>query len=269
MHGLGNDFVVIDAINQAIALSADQLRQIADRKSGIGCDQILLIEKPSSPEIDFRYRIFNADGSEVAQCGNGARCFARFVTDQGLSDKNPISVETNTGQLLLNLKAEGWVTVNMGIPEFEPAHIPITSSDVQDWHDLNQGKLSAHFAVAQIGNPHAVILVDDADTAPVEAVGSWLEQHPFFPERVNVGFLQVIDRTTAKLRVFERGVGETQACGSGACAAVAIGVKLGWFDPKVNIQLLGGELTIEYAGVGKPIFLTGPTASIYHGTIEL
>ena len=269
MHGLGNDFVVIDAINQPITLSPDQFRQIADRKHGIGCDQTLLVEKPKHPKADFKYRIFNADGSEVAQCGNGARCFAQFVRDQGMSDQNPIRVETNAGQLVLNLKDEGWVTVNMGTPEFEPASIPIASSHSQDWYELNQDELSARFAVAQIGNPHAVILVDDTDTAPIETIGPWLQQHPFFPEGVNVGFLQMLDRTAAKLRVFERGVGETQACGSGACAAVAIGVKLGWFDPSVKIQLLGGELTIEYAGVGKPIFLTGPTASIYHGTIEL
>ncbi len=270
MHGLGNDFVVIDAINQVVSLDVAQFQYLADRKQGVGCDQILLVERPTGDEAEFRYRIINADGSEVAQCGNGARCFARFVRDKGLTNNAEIVVETNAGTLILNAHDDNTVTVNMGKPTFSPASIPIKSDAEKPMYQLAGPTGEAlSFAVTNIGNPHAVIQVDDVELAPVETLGAWFEAHDFFPERVNVGFMQVVSRGEFRLRVFERGVGETRACGSGACAAMATGYQSGLFDETTQAHLTGGDLTLQYSGSGSPVFLTGPTASIFEGKIEL
>lgn len=270
MHGLGNDFVVIDAINQAINLSGEQIRCIADRHFGVGCDQLLLVEKPVNANADFKYRIFNADGSEVAQCGNGARCFARFVSEKRLTDKREITVDTDAGQLILRLTEHGLVTVNMGVPRHSPAQIPLlASSEAKQYHADSTRCGAVEFAALSMGNPHAVLQVDDVATAPVSTLGAELESHPLFPQRVNVGFMQVVSRSQIKLRVYERGAAETLACGSGACAAVVAGIELGLLDSRVHVALPGGELTIEWAGRGFPVMMTGPAISVFEGQIEL
>lgn len=270
MHGLGNDFVVIDAINQAIDLTPEQIRFIADRHFGVGCDQLLLVEKPVNANADFKYRIFNADGSEVAQCGNGARCFARFVSNHGLTDKREIVVDTDAGQLILHLTEQGLVTVNMGVPRHQPAQIPLLADQESlRYHTATTSAGEVEFAAVSMGNPHAVLLVEDVASAPVAALGAELESHPLFPQRVNVGFMQVVERKRINLRVYERGAAETLACGSGACAAVVAGIELGLLDSHCSVRLPGGELIIEWAGRGQPVFMTGPAVSVFEGQIDL
>jgi diaminopimelate epimerase len=269
MHGLGNDFVVLNAVTQPLSVTPAQVRFIADRHIGIGCDQVLLVEKPTSATADFKYRIFNADGSEVAQCGNGARCFARFVRDKNLSTKEEIRVDTDSGQLLLKLTADGLVTVNMGVPRHLPAEIPLqTETEALLYHLAINGQV-IDFGAVSMGNPHAVIQVTDVNVAPLDTVGAMLESHPFFPQRANIGFMQIIDRQHIKLRVFERGAGETLACGSGACAAVVIGREQQLLDEAVTVQLPGGTLQIRWAGRGTPVEMTGPAVSVFEGQIAL
>lgn len=269
MHGLGNDFVVLDGVRQQVSLSPEQLRFLADRHFGVGFDQLLLVEPATQPGVDFRYRIFNADGSEVEQCGNGARCFARFVFDQGLTDKREIRVETKRGVIAPRLEADGQVTVDMGAPRFAPAEIPFISDSDAVVQSLDLDGTTVDISVVSMGNPHAVQLVADVDTAPVAVHGPLTESHPRFPERVNAGFLQVVDRHSARLRVYERGSGETLACGTGACAAVVAGIRRGLLDSPVRVATRGGELTIAWAGPGQPVLMTGPAVTVFTGEIEL
>lgn len=269
MHGLGNDFVVIDCVNQDIELNEVQVRFIADRHFGVGCDQLLLVEKAQTAGIDFKYRIFNADGGEVEQCGNGARCFARFVHDKGLSSKNPLSVETNTGIIQLHVQDDGQVTVNMGVPEFTPAKIPFTAEARSNTYPLEVGGETLTIGAVSMGNPHAVITVDSIETAPVERLGPLVENHPLFPRRVNAGFMQIVDNGYIRLRVYERGAGETLACGTGACAAVVIGRQQGHLNAKVRVDLPGGSLQIVWEGEGQPVMMTGPATTVFEGRIKL
>lgn len=269
MHGLGNDFIVIDAISQTLALTSAQIRFLADRHFGVGCDQLLLVEKPVSANADFKYRIFNADGSEVAQCGNGARCFARFVRDKNLTAKNEIRVDTDAGQLVLQLNQDGLVSVNMGIPRHAPLQIPVQASAEAKLYHLNIDNVEVNFGAVSMGNPHAVLTVTDIAAAPVQELGEKLESHPFFPERANIGFMQVVNRNQINLRVFERGAGETMACGSGACAAVVIGIEQGLLEPEVKVSLPGGDLQIRWQGRGTPVFMTGAAVSVFEGVIDL
>lgn len=269
MHGLGNDFVVIDAINQSVELSDSQYRFIADRRLGIGCDQILLVEKPRSETTDFYYRIINADGSEVEQCGNGARCFARFVQEKGLSEKSEISVGTNAGDIRLLLQDDGLVRVNMGVPQLKPEAIPFIAVEQAVTYELVVDHLSVELSAVSIGNPHAVVRVQSVATAPLENIGPLLESHVRFPQHCNVGFMQVVDRQQIKLRVFERGVGETMACGTGACAAVVSGRLLGLLDERVKVTLPGGDLIIEWPGEGCSIMMSGPAVTVFDGSIQL
>ncbi len=269
MHGLGNDFVVIDAINQAINLDADQIRLIADRHFGVGCDQLLLVEKPVSPNAAFKYRIFNADGGEVAQCGNGARCFARFVREKSLSSDDEITVDTDAGQLILHFDDEGLITVNMGVPRHQPAQIPLAMEEERNLYGLSLNGKSIEFAAVSMGNPHAVLIVEDVLNAPVASMGAELERHPLFPARVNVGFMQIVDRQNVKLRVYERGAAETLACGSGACAAAVAGIDQGLLESSVNVDLPGGRLKVSWAGRGFPVLMTGPAVTVYEGQIRI
>jgi len=269
MHGLGNDFVVIDALSQSVALTPAQLRFIADRHFGIGCDQILLIEAPTVPGVDFRYRIYNADGGEVEQCGNGVRCFARFVLDKHLTSKREISVETQAGIISTQVGANGLITVNMGVPQFVPADIPFIADIQAQAYMLDVAGQRISLGAVSMGNPHAVMQVDNIDTAPVAILGPQIERHASFPRRVNAGFMQVIDRSHIRLRVYERGAGETRACGTGACAAVAVGRQQGLLDETVTVDLPGGTLLIRWAGEGKPVWMTGPAVSVFEGKIEL
>jgi diaminopimelate epimerase len=269
MQGLGNDFVVIDGIQQQIALSPAQIRQIADRHFGIGCDQLLLVEPAQHPDADFRYRIFNADGGEVEQCGNGARCFARFVRAKGLTDKERITVETMQGLLVLNMQPDNLVTVNMGVPQFTPAAIPFTASAQARDYPLKVADKTIRIGAVSMGNPHAVMQVDDIQTAPVTSLGPLLEQHPAFPQRVNAGFMQVTSASAISVRVYERGVGETLACGSGACAAMVIGRLWGLLEETVHVRLTGGTLIISWSGEGQPVMMTGPAEFVFEGKIEL
>ena len=269
MHGLGNDFVVFDAIHQHIDLTPEQCRCIADRHFGIGCDQILLVEPPRLPGTDFHYRIFNADGSEVEQCGNGARCFARFVRDRGLSGKDVIEVGTYSGPITLYLEDDGNVRVNMGIPVLEPAEIPFQAAERQSDYALEVGGEVHRIGAVSMGNPHAVLRVDAVEEAPVERLGPLIEHHPRFPERVNVGFMAVQSRDRIRLRVFERGTGETLACGTGACAAVVAGRVQGLLDQRVRVTLPGGDLVIEWRGEGRPLWMSGPAAEVFRGNITL
>jgi len=269
MHGLGNDFVVIDAIAQAVDLTAEQVRFLADRRFGVGCDQLLLVERPQTAEADFRYRIYNADGGEVEQCGNGARCFARFVRDKGLTDRDTIRVETLGGPITLVVEADGQVRVNMGVPRLEPAEIPFTAPTHAERYDLDVDGTRYAIGAVSMGNPHAVLRVDDVDTAPVESLGPRIESHPSFPNRVNAGFMQLVDRGHIRLRVFERGAGETLACGTGACAAAVVGRLQGLLDDTVAVDLPGGRLVISWNGPGEPVFMTGPATNVFEGTIEL
>ncbi len=268
MHGLGNDFVVIDTLTQHVRLSTTLIAQLADRKRGVGCDQVLVIEPPTEPDIDFNYRIFNADGSEVQQCGNGARCFARYVHDRQLTGKQRIRVKTVNRVLELTLEKNGLVTVDMGAPEFAPAALPF-DAEAAERYALELTERTVEIAALSMGNPHAVMLVDDIDTAPVAELGPQIEGHPRFAERVNAGFMQVINRSEIALRVYERGVGETEACGSGACAAVAAGIRWGLLDSTVTVKLLRGELTISWPGADAPLLMTGPAVNVYQGRIRL
>ena len=269
MHGLGNDFVVIDAIHQPVRLSAEQVRFIADRHFGVGCDQVLLVESSSREEVDFRYRIFNADGDEVEQCGNGARCFARFVRDKGLTSKQEIRVETAAGEILLRVEADGRVTVDMGVPRFEPSAIPFEAESRADEYTLEIDGERVTLGVVSMGNPHAVLRVDDVAQAPVARLGAAIESHPRFPRRVNVGFMEVVNRGLIRLRVFERGVGETLACGSGACAAMVMARQWGSIDDKVTVALPGGRLEIAWPGEGHPVMMTGPAEKVFEGQITI
>lgn len=281
MHGLGNDFMVVDGVTQKVFFSNDVIKKLADRHFGIGFDQLLLVEPPYDPELDFHYRIFNADGSEVEQCGNGARCFARFVHDRGLSGKDTIRVQTKSGVIAPRLTGDGRVTVDMGRPEFEPAKVPFDTAGLtpvqqgsgQTWplalEEYAPGA-SVLVAVASMGNPHAVQLVDNVDTAPVAQTGPLIERHARFPQRVNAGYLQIVDRAHVRLRVFERGAGETLACGTGACAAVASGIRLGLLDPEVQVDTRGGRLTIAWSGQeADSVFMTGPATTVFEGQIDI
>ncbi|EPR7485826.1 diaminopimelate epimerase [Vibrio alginolyticus] len=268
MHGLGNDFMVVDCITQNVFFSQDLIRRLADRHTGVGFDQLLVVEAPYDPETDFHYRIFNADGSEVEQCGNGARCFARFVRLKGLTNKYSISVSTKKGKMILNIEDDGEVTVNMGVPEFEPNKIPFKAKQKEKTYIMRAGDNTLFCGAVSMGNPHVVTVVDDVDTAEVETLGPLLESHERFPERVNAGFMQVMSRDHIRLRVYERGAGETQACGSGACAAVAVGILQGLLDENVKVSLLGGELRIAWQGPGKPLFMTGPTTHVFDGQLS-
>ncbi|MDQ5878268.1 MAG: diaminopimelate epimerase [Pseudomonadota bacterium] len=269
MHGLGNDFVVLDGVRQSVKLSPQQLRSLADRHFGVGCDQILLVEPATQPGVDFRYRIFNADGGEVEQCGNGARCFVRFAHDQGLTDKAEIRVETMSGVIGPRLEANGLVTVDMGVPVFEPERIPFVSPSTAVVQPLMVGDREIMITAVSMGNPHAVQVVADVDAAPVISEGPRIESHPRFPQRVNAGYLQVIDRHFVRLRVFERGAGETLACGTGACAAVVAGISRGLVDSPVRVETRGGELNIAWGGAGEPVLMTGPAVTVFSGEIEL
>jgi diaminopimelate epimerase len=269
MHGLGNDFVVLDGIAQNINLSAAQYRFLADRHFGIGCDQILLIEKPSRNDADFRYRIFNRDGGEVEQCGNGARCFVRYVHDHGLTDKTEIRVETECGIIVPRMEANGDVSVNMGVPRFEPQEIPFLTDHRASVYLLSLADKIIEISALSMGNPHAVQVVADADGAPVALDGPQIERHASFPKRVNAGFMQVLDRGHIKLRVYERGAGETLACGSGACAAVVAGIQRGILDSTVRVTTHGGDLAIHWGGEGRPVMMSGPAVEVFQGVIEL
>ncbi len=269
MHGLGNDFVVIDAISQTLELTPDQVRHLADRRFGVGCDQILIVERASTPDVDFRYRIFNGDGSEVEQCGNGSRCFVRFVLDKGLTTKTEIRVETKSGIISPRLVEGGLVTVNMGIPIFEPARIPFVSDSAAVVQPLDLGDQSVAITAVSMGNPHAVQVVADVDTAPVAAQGPAIEHHVRFPARVNAGFMQVVDRHTIRLRVFERGAGETLACGTGACAAVVAGLRRELLTSPVLVHTRGGDLSISWGGPGTPVLMTGPAVTVFEGETEI
>lgn len=268
MHGLGNDFVVLNAIKHPIYLTREQLRFIADRHFGIGCDQILLVE-PSN-RVDFCYRIFNADGGEVQQCGNGARCFARFVRDKGLTNKNNITVETQAGDITLLIQANGEISVNMGQPHFLPAEIPFQAEHIAKQYPIIINTETYDIGVVSMGNPHAVLLVENIDQAPVNELGPQLMKHACFPQQVNVGFMQVIDRSHIKLRVFERGVGETLACGTGACAAVVIGQRWELLETTVTVQLPGGQLQIAWDGNEQhAVLMTGTATHVFEGVITL
>ena len=269
MHGLGNDFVVIDATSQPIELTTEQIRFLADRRFGVGCDQVLLVEPPRQPEVDFTYRIFNANGGEVEQCGNGARCFARYVRDHGLTRKTEIAVETSAGVITLHVEADGQITVDMGVPRFTPAEIPFQAETRADVYGLQLETGEVEVGVVSMGNPHAVLRVEQVETAPVTELGPQIEAHPRFPRRVNVGFMQVIDSEHIRLRVYERGVGETLACGTGACAAVVVGRQRGWLDDKVTVSLAGGNLKIHWLGEGHSVMMTGPAVSVFEGRVRL
>lgn len=269
MHGLGNDFVVINAITQDISLNKKQVRFIADRNFGIGCNQLLLVEKSDCKTADFRYRIFNSNGEEVEQCGNGARCFAQFVYAEGLTDKTEISVLTGNGCIVLSLKDKGNVTVDMGSPILNPKDIPFQALHAQNTYELNINDEKFIFSAVSMGNPHAVILVDNVATAELERIGRILQNDPHFPKSANIGFMQIIDPAQIKLRVYERGVGETQACGSGACAAVVAGRIQGLLEETVETHLLGGKLSIHWAGDQNKVMMAGPTSTVFKGMITL
>jgi diaminopimelate epimerase len=269
MHGLGNDFVVIDLITQRFKLKPHHIRKIADRHFGVGCDQVLAVETPTQPDVDFRYRIYNAGGSEVEQCGNGARCFARFVRDKRLTGKERIKVETLAGIIELEITEGHQVRVDMGEPILDPKRIPFTADTQGSQYPLNIGEQEWIVGAVSMGNPHVILPVDNVDEAPVAQIGPLTESHSRFPQRVNVGFMQVVDRDNIKLRVFERGVGETLACGTGACAAVVSGIIQGKLNPSVNVQLPGGNLDISWQGPGQPVIMMGPAATVFEGQIQI
>ena len=269
MHGLGNDFVVLDATRAPLELSRDELRAIADRHFGVGCDQILQVEQPRLPGTDFYYRIFNADGGEVEQCGNGARCFVRFVRDQGLTDKSEIRVGTASGVIVPRVEDDGRITVDMGVPEFVPARIPFQAQSRALTYPLDVGGKVLEISALSMGNPHVVLVVADVDRAPVATEGAAIECHPRFPQRVNAGYMQVIDRGHIRLRVYERGAGETLACGTGACAATVAGIQRGFLAASVTVATRGGDLGISWEGEGKPVLMTGPAVTVFSGEIEL
>jgi diaminopimelate epimerase len=269
MQGAGNDFVVLDGVRQALDLSTEQYRALADRHFGVGCDQVLLVEPARRADCDFRYRIFNADGGEVQQCGNGARCFVRFVHEQGLTPKREIRVETAAGVIVPRLEEDGRVTVDMGPPRLDPAEIPFLASERALTYVVDVDGEPIELSAVSMGNPHAVRVVCNLDAAPVATLGAKLESHPRFPERVNVGFMQVLHLREVRLRVYERGAGETLACGTGACAAVVAGIQRDLLDREVLVHALGGDLTIRWAGEGQSVFLTGPAVTVFSGSITI
>ena len=269
MHGLGNDVVVIDAINQEIDLSEDQVRFIADRHFGVGCDQLLLVEAAATDEVDFFYRIFNADGGEVEQCGNGARCFAVFVREKGLTDKDFIRVETASGVIELQVQPDGQITVDMGIPEFNPWDIPFNADTRLNEYALDVDGQVLKIGAVSMGNPHAVTIVDNVDTVAVDELGAGIENHALFPNRVNAGFMQIVDERHIRLRVFERGAGETLACGTGACAAMVVGRLQGHLTDEVQVDLAGGSLQISWQGEASPVMMTGPATTVFEGKITV
>ncbi len=272
MHGLGNDFVVFDGVRQKVMLTAEKVRAIANRHMGIGCDQVLLVEPPTRPDTDFRYRIFNSDGGEVEQCGNGARCFVRFVHDHDLTAKSEIAVETLAGVIYPRLEPDGQVTVNMGTPRWQPADVPFIADGAPRRgivYDLEIGGAIVSVSVLSVGNPHAVQVVEDVDRAPVASQGPLVESHARFPRRTNAGFMQVLDRNRIRLRVYERGAGETLACGTGACAAVVAGRLRGLLDREVEVQVRGGLLRVVWDGESEPVWMTGPAASVFEGQVDL
>lgn len=267
MHGLGNDFIVVDCITQNVFFSPDLIRRLADRNTGIGFDQLLIVEAPYDPETDFHYRIFNSDGGEVEQCGNGARCFARFVRMKGLTNKYKISVSTKKGKIILNIGDDDQVTVNMGIPEFEPSKIPFKAKQREKTYILRAQDKTLFCGAVSLGNPHVVTVVEELSDALIDETGPVLESHERFPERVNAGFMKVLSRSEIKLRVYERGAGETQACGTGACAAVAVGIAQGLLDENVTVHLPGGTLKIAWQGDGEPLYMTGPASHVFDGQL--
>lgn len=269
MHGLGNDFMVIDGVRQHVSLNPEQIRTWADRHLSIGFDQLLLVQAPSVPNTDFTYRIYNADGGEVEQCGNGARCFGRFVRDQGLTDKNELRVSTAGGPISIELKDDGRIRVEMGEPVFEPAQIPFQADDIANSYPLQAADQQIHIGAVSMGNPHALLWVDDINSAPVAELGPAIEGHQRFPNRVNAGFAQLIDENAIRLRVFERGVGETLACGSGACAAMAIGRQQGKLADHVTVNMRGGALDIDWQGPGHVLWQTGPASHVFDAEITL
>lgn len=269
MHGLGNDFMVVDLISQRVHLSSEQIRYLGNRNTGVGFDQLLLVETPQSPDVDFRYRIFNSNGTEVEHCGNGARCFAKFVHDQRLTGKRDILVQTSNRRIMLKMRDDHAVEVDMGEPVLQPDQVPFEATTQAPSYSLEQDGHNYTLGVVSMGNPHAVLVVDDVASAPVFELGSKLEQHPRFPNKANIGFMQIIDRNTIKLRVFERGVGETKACGTGACAAVVVGQEQGLLDTNVTTQLTGGNLAIQWQGPGHHLFMDGPATHVYEGQIKL
>ena len=269
MHGLGNDFVVIDGVTQKIFLSTEMIKKLGDRHFGIGFDQLLLVEPPYDPEQDFHYRIYNADGSEVQQCGNGARCFARFVRLKGLTNRDRIAVSTMSGRIVLQLEPDNQVTVNMGVPEFEPAKVPFRAQKAEKTYLLRVEEQTVMCGVVSMGNPHCVLEVESVKSAPVESLGPLLESFDRFPERVNVGFMEVVSAGEVRLRVYERGAGETLACGTGACAAAVIGMSQGKLAERVRVHLPGGSLQIAWKGPGTPVYMTGPAEHVFDGEIEL
>jgi diaminopimelate epimerase len=277
MQGAGNDFVVLDATEQPLSLTQAQLSFLGDRRFGVGADQLLVVERSATPGVDFRYRIFNgSNGEEVEHCGNGARCFMRFVRDRGLTDRDVVQVETVNNRIELRMQADGRVTVDMNQPIFEHGRLPFDASGLTpqlshgfELWPLEDAGHRCEVAVVSMGNPHAVQRVDDIDTAPVETLGPWVEAHPRFARKVNAGFMQVVARDRIRLRVFERGAGETLACGTGACAAVVAGIRLGWLDRRVDVEMRGGLLTIEWDGPGQPVLMTGPAVRVFDGELEL
>ena len=269
MQGQGNDFVVLDAVRQQVSLDPAQVRRLADRHFGVGCDQLLVVEKPQSSANDFRYRIWNADGGEVEQCGNGARCFARFVRDEGLTDKREIRVETASGVIVPRIEPSGQVTVDMGAPRFAPSDIPFRAAAEQPTYRLEVGAERIEASVLSMGNPHVVQRVTDVDAAPVRTQGPLLETHRDFPRRVNAGYMQVVSRSHIRLRVWERGAGETLACGTGACAAVVAGIRLGLLDHRVRVSTRGGDLTIEWPRGDGDVMMTGDAVRVFDGEIEI
>ncbi len=269
MQGLGNDFVVIDATREPVRLSAEQVRQLADRRFGVGCDQVLMVEPSPDADSDFGYRIFNADGGEVEHCGNGARCFARYVTEAGLFSGNEIHVHTAAGPLVLYLEEDGQVRVDMGVPALEPAAVPFVAEKRQPVYLLQAGDEKLQVGVTGLGNPHAVMRVDEVDTAPVARLGPIIESHQRFPRRVNAGFMQVVSPQHIRLRVYERGVGETLACGTGACAAVVVGRLWDLLEADVTVELPGGRLQVSWQGEGEPVWMRGPAKMVFEGEIEL
>lgn len=269
MHGLGNDFVVIDAINQDIDLSEEQVQFIADRHFGIGCDQLLLVETAETDDVDFIYRIFNADGGEVEQCGNGARCFAVFVREKGLTDQDLIRVETASGIIELHVQSDGQITVDMGVPKLNPWDIPFNADTRLDEYALDVGGQMLKIGAVSMGNPHAITIVENVDTAAVDELGAAIESHPLFPNRVNAGFMQIVDESHIRLRVFERGAGETLACGTGACAAMVIGRLQGHLADEVQVDLPGGSLQIGWQGEASPVMMTGPATTVFEGKITV
>ncbi len=267
MHGLGNDFVVINAISQSIDLSSGQIRHIADRHFGVGCDQLLLVETPSSTQAEFRYRIFNADGGEVEQCGNGARCFAVFVRDAGLTTNDSIKVETAGGLIELSIENDQ-VTVDMGIPNFDPDSLPFTAEKRAESYNIVVNDIEYAIGAVSVGNPHAVLQVEDVRSAEVETIGAAIQNHAQFPQRVNVGFMEMVNRDKINLRVYERGAAETLACGTGACAAVAVGRMQGKLNEAVTVRLAGGDLEINWLGEGQKLLMTGPATTVFQGQIN-